>query len=777
MAKQRKKKVPSVSSLPHLGGFPPYLEAILPQLINRYDFVKVAGEGKTGVAYHIRSRQTGKDFCLKTVRESVTDPAVRERVRQTLQSEVQILSPLSHRCIPSIYDTQLNAELPFYIATFHPGRTFGAFRNNRLTLSEASYVIWSLMDVLKYLHGEGRTHCDLHQDNVLIHEEVIRFGVMVIDFSSGHRGSDSSPNTENRGYPAFKDAKGLALDRSTVKREEHLHRFQASDFKALGFLLSMMRDCFVGSAAPLQKHAYDEFAKRLNDGTVRTWAEAEDRFRSVLDPLRVISENAYLFQNEHGDPQLISLPPASTVCVGQAPLAVINTDSFQRLRGMRQLSFCDWSFPGATHTRFEHSLGVFGAAQRALKALSHQNAFRQRYTVEECRGFLLGALIHDIGHYPFAHLLEQYAASRFPGNPEAKAAASHEIHAFDLLDTDEQLGAAIKQYWGNDTMLATRSVLTGKAGVLSDAISGPIDVDKIDYLVRDASHCGIPFGAGLDVEGILSSLRCVDNGLHLGVSEDGVPMAEGLMILQDQMLSHVYWHPTVRSLICMFHAILAHVVKDDVAKLKKITQELKAAKSDAHAVSSVLRPWVEQVASQSRKPLDRLLTAFESPRFPEAYIALRTYPSNEEVPRRATSNIYDTIVKDRTHTGDAGGTSQVPIQWRMVQDLRAAFVNAFSERGIKVERIQLAIDVPYGKASRRILAVQRGEGGSEVPITDVSHLNRSIFDRPAAFMSPVRVYAAPEVCSAAGERLSQIVESAEERFFRREGAEVRGEDV
>jgi HD superfamily phosphohydrolase len=187
------------------------------------------------------------------------------------------------------------------------------------------------------------------------------------------------------------------------------------------------------------------------------------------------------------------------------------------MRAIKQLSFCDWYFPGAGHSRFEHSLGTFGVAKLALEALVHDRTFRDVCTPDQARGLLLASLVHDIGHYPFAHVLEQYVASRFPDSHEAKAAVSHEKYTLALLDGDPDLSRAIKEHWGDDAKIEALRILEGNVPVLSQLLDGPIDLDKIDYLARDAAHCGVAYGSGLDADGLLKAMRCVENSSRLAL--------------------------------------------------------------------------------------------------------------------------------------------------------------------------------------------------------------------------------------------------------------------
>jgi serine/threonine protein kinase len=169
MAKKVQSSAPKPAvpkELPSLGVLPPHLrtEAVLSKLSNRFTFVREVASGKTGVVYLLRSESNPDLFyCLKTIKPDIADPKSRNAVKETLRKECEILSPLSHKCLPTIYEAELDADPPYYICTYHPGETFASFQEKRkhLTVTQAAFVIWSLIDVLKYLHGRRRSNsCD-----------------------------------------------------------------------------------------------------------------------------------------------------------------------------------------------------------------------------------------------------------------------------------------------------------------------------------------------------------------------------------------------------------------------------------------------------------------------------------------------------------------------------------------------------------------------------------------------------------------------------------------
>jgi HD superfamily phosphohydrolase len=161
---------------------------------------------------------------------------------------------------------------------------------------------------------------------------------------------------------------------------------------------------------------------------------------------------------------------------------IVDTKIFQRLRRLKQLALAYLVYPGALHTRFEHSLGAFHVACRVAKQL--------QLTSEEARLVRLAALLHDVGHGPFSHvsepILERHAdKEKVRFGPKQQV---HELITSQILRQDPELAQWILQ----KDVEKVIGILDGQSGysVLHDIVSGPIDADKQDYLLRDSYFCG-----------------------------------------------------------------------------------------------------------------------------------------------------------------------------------------------------------------------------------------------------------------------------------------------
>ncbi|HEY6099681.1 MAG TPA: HD domain-containing protein, partial [Anaeromyxobacter sp.] len=254
------------------------------------------------------------------------------------------------------------------------------------------------------------------------------------------------------------------------------------------------------------------------------------------------------------DLEIIRDPLWDNIRLDRAAVAALDTPTVQRLRYVRQLGHAFLVYPGATHTRFEHALGAYHLTRKALASLEERGELA--CIAEEDRlAVRLAALLHDIGHYPFSHALEE---AGFP---------SHEKLGVAKLDRGE-LGERLREIGGAGFPARVGALITKQSpSPLQGLISGSLDLDKIDYLSRDAFMCGVPYGT-VDVERLLASLTLVETGdrSEVGVHEKGVSALESLLFAKYQMYRNVYWHHAVRAATCMFkRAVLAAAAAGAIA--------------------------------------------------------------------------------------------------------------------------------------------------------------------------------------------------------------------
>ena len=246
---------------------------------------------------------------------------------------------------------------------------------------------------------------------------------------------------------------------------------------------------------------------------------------------------------------------------------LIDCPEFRRLSGIPQLGLVSLVYPAATHSRFEHSLGVYRLGLLFLRHLSHNERFAEAISREQAELFIVAALLHDIGHWPFCHPIEDI---RLDGVPR------HEEFAASFL-LDGELGNCIEKDWGIKPR-AVLALLSGEASnpaesVLSSMLSGPIDIDKLDYLMRDSFHAGVPYGRNYDQGRLIGSLCLNEAGDGLAITQKGKTAAEMMVFARYVMFSEVYWHHGVRAATAMlqraFYLLYRDIARDEVFRLSQ----------------------------------------------------------------------------------------------------------------------------------------------------------------------------------------------------------------
>jgi len=244
--------------------------------------------------------------------------------------------------------------------------------------------------------------------------------------------------------------------------------------------------------------------------------------------------------------EVIRDPLWNNIRVDPLALRLIDTRAFQRLRYVRQLGLAYLVYPGASHSRFEHALGAYNLARHAL-AMLEERGFTQGLPADECIVVRCAALLHDIGHYPYSHALEEIGALH------------HEEVARPLITTGE-VADVLRDALGDDAPERIMALVRGRSdSALQGLISGSLDLDKIEYLKRDAFMCGVNYG-DIDVDRLLNSLTVVDDperhGRTVGLYEKGLSALESLLFAKYQMYRNVYWHHAVRSATAMYKRLV-----------------------------------------------------------------------------------------------------------------------------------------------------------------------------------------------------------------------------
>jgi uncharacterized protein len=224
---------------------------------------------------------------------------------------------------------------------------------------------------------------------------------------------------------------------------------------------------------------------------------------------------------------------------------------FIRLCRIFQLGPVYLTYPGATHTRASHSIGVYHLGRRLLQNLTERGA-SEWLTTEGVKSFLAACLLHDLGHFPYTHSLKELALK------------SHETLTGEII-----LKEPVKSLVGNtgaDPLLTAAIIDKEMPGTGMELLfyrkllSGALDPDKLDYLNRDARYCGVPYGSQ-DVDFILSK---ISPSKERGADIDSrlIPNVEALLFSKYMMYRTVYWHHQVRAATAMVKKALIKGLED-----------------------------------------------------------------------------------------------------------------------------------------------------------------------------------------------------------------------
>ncbi|CAB49268.1 HD domain-containing protein [Pyrococcus abyssi] len=216
-------------------------------------------------------------------------------------------------------------------------------------------------------------------------------------------------------------------------------------------------------------------------------------------------------------------------------LKLVDTPEFQRLRGVKQLGLANLVYPGANHTRFEHSLGTWYLAKKLSQELNLH--------YEESLLIQLAALLHDIGHGPFSHTFERIYRERLKFQDHMEVSKAVLEGKLEMCEEGGEIPDIINSLGYEPREIGDLIIGKHEKKYLRMIIHGDIDVDQLDYLTRDAHYTGVAHGI-IDLERLLMVMKTHNN--ELVIDEKGIEAVEGMLVARSLMYSRVYFHRTVK---------------------------------------------------------------------------------------------------------------------------------------------------------------------------------------------------------------------------------------
>ena len=292
-------------------------------------------------------------------------------------------------------------------------------------------------------------------------------------------------------------------------------------------------------------------------------------------------------------------------------IELLDTAAMQRLRRIRQLGLAWLVYPGAEHSRFTHSLGVYHLAGRAMDQLNRVNG-SDLFDDGKREAVLAAALLHDVGHGPFSHIFEN-VAKKMPGSNEAH----HENWTLKIIRDDEAINEILRGV-SEEIPDYVHQILgrTYKPHYVTALISSQLDVDRFDYLLRDSHMTGVQYGT-FDLEWMLRTLavESVEKGVETVIIDGrrGLSSLESHLVGRHYMYKHVYYHKTIRAAEQMLHKVI-----ERAAYLRRKDEDIrsnaafdKMARGEEQSVNEylslddfVLFGWIEE---WSKYDMDKIL--------------------------------------------------------------------------------------------------------------------------------------------------------------------------
>jgi hypothetical protein len=246
---------------------------------------------------------------------------------------------------------------------------------------------------------------------------------------------------------------------------------------------------------------------------------------------------------------------------------LMEAPEIQRLYDIKQLGFAHLVFPGAHHTRLEHSLGAYYMAYRAADILNLKN--------EERDLIACSAMLHDIGHGPFSHTLEYLLREQMKvDHVDLTEELIFGKHAIFKLEEKEYINSpsvfdVLNKHNIDHKDIA--KIIRGKKEekhYLSQMMNSTVDVDQLDYLIRDAYYTGVSYGI-IDTERFLRTITIENN--NLAITRKGIGVVESILMARSLMYSSVYFHKTVRIAELMLSKAIEFYKDSDPFELYKMT--------------------------------------------------------------------------------------------------------------------------------------------------------------------------------------------------------------
>jgi serine/threonine protein kinase len=618
---------------------------------DRYIDPTALGVGGLGIVLKVKDKGLGRrESALKFPRPK---PESEDLYAEMISKEIARLSEVRHSGIVGIHAAgsvgdKGDTRTPFYVMDLVRGRD-SLTHLERTRGEDLAEVIRRTADAIEALHSADLVHLDLKPDNVMI-EAAGRPVIMDLGTTKAVHPGDRS---ETRIGVTSSYAPRELMRFMTSTSESDPDNYSGSigrwrirkewDIVCFGRTILAWLGYEIGSGEPekltfqidpyVRKYLLLMGARMLGsaDGYDWLWKQINLSSEAVDElPIKTIAEVLECIEKLSGrrdltrdvaeldghSPHRIQIGPQGPATLTQRVRDLLEHSLLRRLGSITQLGIVSQVYPTATHSRLEHSLGTYANACRLLRSLYHDPYspfFRQVMTSEDLSAILALSLLHDTGQFPLAHDLEEIDPSLFDHKRLTKAVLqggrNTKSAGFRPIELPSVSGQLESWHLGRERLVQLlevrldRTVAGIKDRILHSIIDGAIDGDKLDYLARDSSRLGVPYGEAVDGERIAGGVTAIvtknsagKSVACIGVHEKARVAAESLAISRSEMYSQVYWHHTVRSMKAMLARPIQRLTVHLEGNESKRNQFISEFERFAMSLPEALTPGVPQLS-------------------------------------------------------------------------------------------------------------------------------------------------------------------------------------
>jgi len=716
-----------------------------------YQILEILGHGQQGMVLKA-SNPNGKYFAIKFYAPTDEDTQILNRSKERFVREAKILLNLKHKNIVNIIEAgsarfdentliwslknefDVAEEILYYIMDFIQGEDSASlfydkkndddkeYKIDKSKSTSSNHMIYEEMisqisEAIYYYHLNGVIHRDIKPDNIIYSRHDNNFIIVDFGFAKYYT------KDEIQKYEMIRRQRYLDIDSIQSGKVDHFidqHNFASMLLEILVLFESHytsreyngIKSCLEKASMPKREDRYSDlfkFAQAISPFLHRyPYKYFDFNFGSFLIP-----EARFGFFNTR-----LRIPFSGSIPFFDEVLTIIDSKHFQRLRGVFQLGPTQYVYPGAMHTRFEHSLGTYNLALKYLGTLLQNEDFYQAIEPvdESIKLVVLSALLHDIGHYPYSHWIEEIS-----GLPLEKEFDGHEVRAQQIIKKGMIERIIIKD-WNIDPEPIYRIIsgkpVTNREELLNSIVDSDIDVDKIDYLQRDSSHCGVPYGVSLDVDRLIGSLWINENHDRICLSEKGRSSFSAMLMSNIVMYQEVYWHKTVRACSAMFKRYFYEGIKEGFINVNKLESKYFYL-PDSMFMSTLYN------LNKKKKEIRRLIEPFNYKNrilYKPAYVH---YHGHQHHIRKRTIHKFFTNVSDLNYQ------EQIDMSNKFVEELRGNIPN-MEEHDLLLESTPISYRAVAKLDGFQFYDYKTGQ--YESPTSEIDNLNQYLLNNKRSFI-------------------------------------------